>query len=73
MLHKDERQPGSIHNINIIASQGILRVMPVQIMAATVMNTFALCDKASTTTLIDVSFAEQIGANCPEFCCRWMN
>jgi hypothetical protein len=42
----------------------------VQIMAATVMNTFALCDEASTTTLIDASFAD--GPELP-FCCRWMN
>jgi hypothetical protein len=44
-------------------------------MAATVMNTFALCDEASTTTLIDASFAEQIGADGAELplCCRWMN
>jgi hypothetical protein len=56
-------------------SQAILIVMPVQIMAATSMNTCALCDEASTTTLIYASFAEQIGADGPEllFCCRWMN
>jgi hypothetical protein len=49
--------------------------VPVQVMAATVMNTCVLCDEASTTTLIDASFAEQIGADGPElaFCCRWMN
>jgi hypothetical protein len=37
----------------------------VQIMATTVINTFALC----------ASFAEQIGAVGPElpFCCHWMN
>jgi hypothetical protein len=75
MLDKDEKQSGSIHNTNVPASQDILRVVPVQIMAATVMNTFDLCDEASTTTLIDASFAKQIGADCPElvFCCRWMN
>jgi hypothetical protein len=46
----------------------------VEIMAATVMNTFALCDEASTNTLIDASYVEQIGADGPElpFCCRWM-
>jgi hypothetical protein len=39
------------------------------------MNIFALCDEASMTTLIDASFAMQIGADGPElpFCCRWMN
>jgi hypothetical protein len=73
MLHKDKKQSGSIHNTNIPASQVILRVVTVQIMAGTVMNTFALCDEASMTTLIDASFAEQIGADGPEFCCRWMN
>jgi hypothetical protein len=63
------------HNSNVPAFQVILRVVPVQIMAATVMNTFALCDEASTTSFIDASFAEQIGADGPElpFCCRWMN
>jgi hypothetical protein len=75
MLHKDEKQSGSIHNTNVPASQVILRVVLVQIMAATVMNTFALCDEASTTTLIDPSFAEQIGAYGPSvpFCCRCLN
>jgi hypothetical protein len=44
-------------------------------LAATVMNTFAVCDEASTTTLFDAAFAEQIGADGPElpFCCHWMN
>jgi hypothetical protein len=39
------------------------------------MNTFVLCDEASTTSLIDASFAEQIGTDGPEllFCYRWMN
>jgi hypothetical protein len=55
-----------IHNTNVLAPQVILRVVPVQIMAATIMNTFALCDEASTNTLIDASFAEQIGADGPE-------
>jgi hypothetical protein len=75
MLHKNEKQLGSIHNINIRASQVILRVVPVQIMAATVMNTFALCDEVSTNTLIDASFAYQIGTDGSglPFCCRWMN
>jgi hypothetical protein len=64
-----------MHSTNVPASQVILRVVPVQIIAATVMNTFALCDEASTTTLIDTSFAEQIGDDGPElpFCCRWRN
>jgi hypothetical protein len=75
MLHKDEKQSERIHNTNVLASQVILRVVTVQIMATTVMNTFALCDEASTTTLIDAFFAEKIGADGPElpFCCRWMN
>jgi hypothetical protein len=47
MLHKDEKQSGSISG-----------VVSVQIMVATV--TLALCDEASTTTLIDAFFAEQI-------------
>jgi hypothetical protein len=38
----------------------------VQIMAATVINAFALCDEASTTSLIDASFAEQIGTDGPD-------
>jgi hypothetical protein len=58
MLHKDEKQSGNIHNTNVLASQVILRVVPVEIMAATVMNTFVLCYEAS----INASFAEQIGA-----------
>jgi hypothetical protein len=66
MLHKDEKQSGNIHNTNVPASQVILRVVPVQIMAATVMNTSALCDETSTITLIDAFLAEQIGADGPE-------
>jgi hypothetical protein len=66
MLHKDEKQSRSIRNTNVLASQVILRVVPVQIMAVTVMNTFVLCNEAS----IDASFAEKIGADGPElpFC-----
>jgi hypothetical protein len=72
---KNNQEVYSIHNTNVLAFQVILRVVTVQIMATTVMNTFALCDEASTTTLIDASFAEQIGADGPElpFCCCWMN
>jgi hypothetical protein len=72
MLHKDEKTK---NNTNVPASQVILRVVPVQIMAATVLNTFALCDEASAITLIDAFFAKQIGADGPElpFCCCWMN
>jgi hypothetical protein len=75
MLHKDEKQSGSIHNTNVPASQVILRVVPVQILDATSMNTFALCHEASTITLTDASFAEKIDADGPElpFCCRWIN
>jgi hypothetical protein len=65
MLHIDEKQSGSTHNTNVPASQVISRVVPV-------MNRFNICDEASTTTLIDASFAEKIGADGPElpFCCR---
>jgi hypothetical protein len=63
MLHIDETQSGSIHNTNVPASHVILRVVPLHSMAANDMYTFALCDEASTTTLIDASFAEQIGAD----------
>jgi hypothetical protein len=42
MLHKDEKQSGSIHNTNVPASQIILRVVLVQIMAATVINIHSL-------------------------------
>jgi hypothetical protein len=68
MLQKYEKQSGSIHNTNVSASQVIFRGVPVQFKAATVMNTFALCDEASLTTL--TSFADS-----PElpFFCRWMN
>jgi hypothetical protein len=74
MLHKDEKS-GSIHNNNVPASQVILKVVPVQIMAATARNSFVLCDGASMTSLVDASFAEQIGTDGPEllFCYRWMN
>jgi hypothetical protein len=44
-------------------------------MAATVLNTFAPCDEASMTNLIDASFAEIIGVDGTElpFCCHGMN
>jgi hypothetical protein len=64
MLHKDEKQSGSIHNTNVPASQVILRVMTVQVMAATVMNTFTIY-VMKRLRLIDASFAEQIGADDP--------
>jgi hypothetical protein len=70
MLHKDEKQSESIHNTNVLMF--ILRVVPVQIMAATVLNTFAnTCNEASTTALIDVSFAEQIGDDGPSVKMDW--
>jgi hypothetical protein len=75
LLHKDEVQHGDTMNINTDSSQALLRVVPIQIRAATVLNTFAICDEGSTNTLIDESMAEKIGADGPKlpYCCRWMD
>jgi hypothetical protein len=58
MLHKDEKLSVSIRNTNVPVCQVVFRVVPVQIMVATVMKTFGPCDEASTTPLIDASFAK---------------
>jgi hypothetical protein len=74
-LHKEEVQQGETMNINNPSSQALLRSVPVQIRAVTVLNTFANYDEASTNTLIDESMAAKIGADGPEipYCCRWMD
>jgi hypothetical protein len=72
MLHQDEKQSGSIHNTNVPASQIILSA-GANYGSDCYQYTFAyLCYEASTTTLIDVIFAEQFFADGPKlpFCCR---
>jgi hypothetical protein len=76
MLHKEEVQFGKAMTINRHLSQTILRIVPIIIKAVTEIDTFALCDEASTTTLIDQVVADQIGASGAlvlPYRCQWMN
>jgi hypothetical protein len=64
--------------VNVIdenKSQVILRIVPVKIRRKTTIETYVLCDKASTTTLIDHQTAKCIGPQrkTVPFCCKWMS
>jgi hypothetical protein len=66
---------GTIIRCDDLTSPVILRVVPVYVKGATVVYTFALCDKTSTTTLIDETIADQVGVvgSVVPFCCKCMN
>jgi hypothetical protein len=61
MLHKNNIVMDKVNVIDENKSQVILRIVPVKIKGKTTIETYALCDEASTTTLIDHQTAKCIG------------
>jgi hypothetical protein len=53
MLHKNSIVMDTVNVIDENKNQVILRIVWVKIREKTTIETYALCDEASTTTLID--------------------
>jgi hypothetical protein len=60
MLHKNNIVMDTVNVIDENKSQVILRIVPVKIRGKTTIATYALCDEASTATLIDHQTAKCI-------------
>jgi hypothetical protein len=75
MLHKNNIVMDTVNVIDENKNQVILRIVPVKIRGKTKIKTSALCDEASTTTLIDHQTAKCIGLQetIVLFCCKWMS
>jgi hypothetical protein len=61
-LHHPILHKNTVNVIDVNKSQVILRIVPVKIRGKTTIETYALCDEASTLTLIDHQTAKCIGA-----------
>jgi hypothetical protein len=72
--HKNNIVMDTVNVIDENKSQVILRIVPVKIRRKTTIETYALCDEASTTTLIDPQTAKCIGLKrtTVHFCCKWI-
>jgi hypothetical protein len=64
-----------VNVIDVNKSQVILRIVPVKIRGKTTIETYALCDEASTLTLIDHQTAKciELQGTTVLFCCKWMS